>query len=343
MSKQYAILVGLKNVDAAAYDGWNGENGCWGCELDVDNMERIVAHLGYKTVALKTERATCAGVLDALKGAARKLKLGDTLLFYFSGHGGQQPDQNGDESDGRDETLVAYDGEVIDDQLNEVWGKFKSGVRIIMISDSCNSGTNYRNVRDIREATPIQPLGPDFSVQMRAQMIHMGGCRDGSTSTGYQTGGKFTMALCEVWSNGAFVGTYKDFYDAIRRRVTGQAVQYNEYGPVTVAFSGQKPFSSATDSGEGTQGPDGGTLVGNDIGLSRSAPSNGVLTGPRFGADRVLEGMRSAGGIISKQSGVDSIVRSQLSWEDSPVRDASLWRRHVLSSHSERDEAFAGR
>lgn len=127
MGKQYAILAGLKNVDADSYGGWTGEAGCWGCELDVDNIERMLKPLKYQTSILKTARATRSAVLNALKAAATKLKANDTLVFYFSGHGGQQPDQNSDETDGRDETLVAYDGEIIDDQLNLIWPKFRSG------------------------------------------------------------------------------------------------------------------------------------------------------------------------------------------------------------------------
>lgn len=142
MSRKLAVLAGLTRVDAAAYGGWTGENGCWGCELDVDNIDRILKSQDYTTMILKTEQASRSAVLKALRGAADQLKSGDTFVFYYSGHGGQMPDANGDESDGQDETLVAYDGQIVDDQLNDIWLRFRRGVRIVMISDSCNSGTN---------------------------------------------------------------------------------------------------------------------------------------------------------------------------------------------------------
>ena len=309
MSKKVAILVGLKSVDTNAYNGWDGQSGCWGCELDVDNMERIVSPLGYSRNVLKTKQATRDAVLDALSTNAKKLKSGDTLVFYFSGHGGQQPDTNGDEGDGKDETLVAYDGEIIDDDLNDIWVKFKSGVRIIMISDSCNSGTNYRLMRDVKNPTPFSPLAPDTVSQMRAQMIHLGGCRDGFTSQGYQTGGEFTMALCEVWRDGAFRGDYQAFYEAIRRKVSGQDVQHNEYGPVSQAFREQKPFSGSEVSPTSTSEREEINL---EHGLARGKSAGGFLAGPRFADARGLEGGRAASGIISKQSGVDAVVRAQL-------------------------------
>ena len=51
MAKGYALLVGLKSVDPIKYGGWDGSNGCWGCELDVDNMERLLGHLGFQITA----------------------------------------------------------------------------------------------------------------------------------------------------------------------------------------------------------------------------------------------------------------------------------------------------
>ena len=314
MAKQYSVLVGLKQVDPAAYDGWDGKNGCWGCELDVENMERILAPLDYQVTALKTARATRSAVLNALRAASLRLKAGDTLVFYFSGHGGQQPDTNGDELDGQDETLIAYDGPIIDDQLNGIWTKFRAGVRIVMVSDSCNSGTNYRNVRDVTASTPMEPLTPDTSAKMKAQMIHLGGCRDGHTSAGYQMGGAFTIALCEVWNGGAFQGDYPKFHTAIKTKVSGQAVQYNEYGPVASVFRGEKPFTPSA----------GAPSASNDEPGSEKATRRGVstasgaLVGPRFGGGRGLDTTRAAGGVICKQTGVAAIIQAQWSGKMHP-------------------------
>ena len=305
MSKQQAILVGLKRVDPDAYGTWTGENGCWGCELDVDNMEMILQAEGYDITVLKTAKATRSAVINALKGAATTLKSGDTLVFYFSGHGGQQPDADGDEADGKDETLVAYDGEIIDDQLNAVWTKLRTGVRVVMISDSCNSGTNYKNLRDVQRATPMQPLALDVATKMKAQMIHLGGCRDGFSSAGYQAGGKFTMALCGVWDGGNFQGNYLEFHNHIRSQVSGQEVQYNEYGPVADPFRNQRPFASSSAAApEDGADENGGTRLTSEAG--------GMLVGPRFGGVRGLEAAKAAGGVIGKQSGVDIVVQQQL-------------------------------
>ncbi len=246
--KSLALLVGLRKVNKDKYDGWAGVSGCWGCELDVDNVERILAPLGYQSTILKTAQATRRKVLDGL-AQATKLRSGDIFVFYYSGHGGQQPDQSGpkkDELDGQDETLVLYDGELRDDSLNDVWMSIKPGVRVVMVSDSCNSGSNYKNLGRTRVATPIVPLDTKVARSMRAQMIHMGGCRDSKTSTGYSSGSLFTKAFCDVYGSG-LRKPYKSFYDEVYKLVVaeepGQQPAYNEYGPVRARFRNQRPFA----------------------------------------------------------------------------------------------------
>ena len=120
-----------------------------------------------------------------------------------------------------------------------------SDSQVVLITgptDSCNSGTNYRQAgTDITEPTPVEPLTDDAGIA--AQMIHMGGCRDSNTSSGYLAGGAFTMALCNAWAN-ADAASYRELYDAVVATVhTGQQPQYTEYGAVGDQFRGQRPFT----------------------------------------------------------------------------------------------------
>jgi hypothetical protein len=181
MSTKKALLVGLCQVSPAAYNGWNGANGCEGCELDVENVERILTPFGYEMQMLKTAAATKPAILNHLEKAAQSLQADDMFVFYYAGHGGQQPDADSDETDNHDETLLAYDGEITDDELNQIWPRFQPGVRIVMLSDSCNSGTNYRDVRDVFTPTPMQALPQGTRAVMQAQLIHFGGCRINSS------------------------------------------------------------------------------------------------------------------------------------------------------------------
>lgn len=252
MANASALIVGLTSVDSALHDGWNGTNGCWGCELDVDNMARILTEepLKYQVKTLKTKDATHDNILGALSTAAETRGAGDIFVFYYSGHGGQQPnfDPEDPETDNKDETLVVYDRDIIDDEIHKIFTEFKSGVHIIMLSDSCNSGTNYRMRRTVsmKEEAVFRPVAKitEKAVNIKAQLIHLGGCRDGFSAAGYHEGGAFTKALCTVWNNGAFQGTLKDLHSKIYDLLkAGQKPQYNEYGPVSDAFRNQRAFT----------------------------------------------------------------------------------------------------
>ena len=79
-----------------------------------------------------------------MRSAAKTLQGGDLFFLTYSGHGGQVPDVNGDEADKKDETWCLYDGQLIDDELYFELSKFAAGVRILVLSDSCHSGTVTR-------------------------------------------------------------------------------------------------------------------------------------------------------------------------------------------------------
>ncbi|KAK9908707.1 hypothetical protein WJX75_001808 [Coccomyxa subellipsoidea] len=71
---------------------------------------------------------------------------GDSLVFSFSGHGTQVPDQYGDESDGLNETICPCDfksaGYIIDDEMNRLLvNPLPHGVRLHAIIDACHSGS----------------------------------------------------------------------------------------------------------------------------------------------------------------------------------------------------------
>lgn len=99
---------------------------------------------------------------------------GDTVLFYFSGHGSQVWDENGHEiQDGKAKILICYDTKLvgpevernfrnrvskatdIKDTVNALLGdelhKLLSQLRgrtVIFVSDSCHSGTVYKSLRN---------------------------------------------------------------------------------------------------------------------------------------------------------------------------------------------------
>jgi hypothetical protein len=137
-----ALHIGLNEVSAAAYAGWTGPLAA--CEFDADDMADLAKHQGIKSSVLLTKKATRAAVLSGIRKAAKALAAGDLFLLSYSGHGGQVPDVSGEEADKQDETWCLYDGQLIDDELYFELSRFKAGVRIVVVSDSCHSGTVVR-------------------------------------------------------------------------------------------------------------------------------------------------------------------------------------------------------
>ncbi len=70
-----------------------------------------------------------------------------------------------------DETWVCYDRQLVDDELYELWGKFKSGVRILALSDSCHSGTVTRKIPNLVSGGPRVRAVPT-SVARAVQKAH---------------------------------------------------------------------------------------------------------------------------------------------------------------------------
>lgn len=85
-----------------------------------------------------------------------------TVLFYFCGHGGQQRDvaPDKDEADGKDETLFTTDAKVIVDDELHAWVTALRAQRVVIICDSCHSGTIHRGVFtfEVAGARDLPPL-----------------------------------------------------------------------------------------------------------------------------------------------------------------------------------------
>ncbi|MFM5954477.1 MAG: caspase family protein [Novosphingobium sp.] len=142
MAKGISLHFGLNAVDPAAYQGWSGPLNA--CEADARDMQALAQSVGYESQLLLTERATRAALTTGIADAAARLASGDIFLLTISSHGGQLPDLSGDEDDSLDETWCLFDGQVIDDEVSLALTALAEGVRVVVVSDSCHSGTMVR-------------------------------------------------------------------------------------------------------------------------------------------------------------------------------------------------------
>jgi len=248
MASGISLHIGLNSVSAGAYGGWSGKLNA--CEADANDMDALAKSLGFRTTKLLTRAGTRVKVLNAIKSAAAKLVSGDIFFLTYSGHGGQLPDMNGDENDNQDETWCLYDGELVDDEINWALCDFKSGVRVLALSDSCHSGTATKAIERkadsttfdvaaqvlrnadgvaIRMMPPSYLLGAYYRQKKaydkvlkrpappvpKASVLLISGCQDDQTSADGDFNGLFTGTLKKVWGSGAFIGSYRDFHKAI--------------------------------------------------------------------------------------------------------------------------------
>jgi len=161
-----SLNIGLNSVSTAHYGGWSGDLAA--CEFDAKDMAALASGRGMKSTMLLTKNGTRAKVLAALRAAAKSLVRGDFFFLTFSGHGGQVPDVSGEEIDKLDETWCLYDGQLIDDELYLELGRFATGVRILVLSDSCHSGTV------VRAGPPGSiPLPPEMRSKMMPPSVAM--------------------------------------------------------------------------------------------------------------------------------------------------------------------------
>lgn len=125
-----------------------------GCINDAEAMRLLARSRGFvavndEDVTLTEDQATFENVLGKCRLAADQLEAGDIFLFTFSGHGTRRGAADSGEDDDKDETVVLRDRLLVDNIMRKhLWPTFKPGVRVVMVSDSCHSGTVAMSIVD---------------------------------------------------------------------------------------------------------------------------------------------------------------------------------------------------
>ena len=279
MPKGLSLHVGLNGIDPDHYRGWDGE--LYGAEPDADAMEQLAQSRGFDATKLLTRDATAEAVISAIQDAAQQLQRGDLFFLSFAGHGGQVPDLNDEELDRADETWLTYDRQLVDDELHFVWARFRPGVRMIVVSDTCHGGavTNARIVdeelsppvstpsttdtsslgyrampMDVMKETyrsnqslydGIQKALPSASsIEVDASLIAFLGCKDWQLAKDGWDNGLFTEKLLNVWGSGTWNGGHADFLEAISSLMPDdQSPNYKPVGAANPTFERQQPFT----------------------------------------------------------------------------------------------------
>jgi len=264
----FALCVGLNAVNPNFYEGWDGKLNA--CENDANAMQHYLTSRGFHVTKLLTAEATCAAVLLKLRDYATLAQPGDTVVFTNSSHGGQVPDYDNTEADRMDETICMYDGQIIDDSLEAAWARFKPGVRLVFVSDSCHSGTVARaafsaHTRYVNtaEGSKAMPMATQLEVaaannlyyrvqkeeaqrahsEIAASVLALGACQDNQTALDGTVNGAFTGALLDVL-RGSNTLDYGRTIVAVRRALPpSQTPSYTYAGPRLYDFEHSPAFS----------------------------------------------------------------------------------------------------
>jgi len=140
-----ALFIGIN------YTGQQGE--LRGCINDVKNIKTFLSSnfridemltLTDDQTSDPSKLPTRANLLAGFRWLRQGAKSGDSLIIHYSGHGGSIKDEDGDEEDGYDETLIPLDyahaGQIVDDEVHDVLVRgLPKGVRLTAIMDCCHS------------------------------------------------------------------------------------------------------------------------------------------------------------------------------------------------------------
>jgi len=196
--KREALVIGIGDYAPATRNDLNG------IERDVSKIKRLFKSLGFKVTILYDAQAM--KILEYLDRYSEILDSNDYFAFYYSGHGSYEPDESGDELDGRDETLVLSDGEenrhLSDDILNDKFSRIRA--KKLIFIDSCHSGTAFRGLN--MGVKPKTILPSEVSTRTRGygrdsisgDFIAFSASQDSEESLATPTGSLFTDTLSKT-------------------------------------------------------------------------------------------------------------------------------------------------
>ena len=132
-----ALTIGINDYPNAPLQGCVNDATQWALYFsETRRFDRVNTIIGRD--------ATRARVTAAIRAMLEVSVAGDEIAIQYSGHGTRVPDQSGDEKDQLDEAWVLYDGVWLDDEIADLLKDLPSGVKMVVVSDSCHSGTVSR-------------------------------------------------------------------------------------------------------------------------------------------------------------------------------------------------------
>jgi metacaspase-1 len=222
-----AVCIGINNYPGVFND-------LKGCVNDARDWSALLQGFGFDVSLMLDSQATAQNVKAALQGLVDVTNAGDIAVFTYSGHGTQVVDGNSDEADPYDEAIFLYDDTVIDDELRVILQGIHPQATLVVISDSCFSGsvTRIAGEKAIPRFVP-PPVSTTGRVARRPFLIpeadmpkiRISGCSDSEYSYDAEFDGRpigaMTALAIGVIKQTPDV-TYREFYAGLRALLPSQ-------------------------------------------------------------------------------------------------------------------------
>lgn len=233
-----ALCIGINDYPGSGSD-------LSGCVNDANDWKTALEKRGFSVDVLLDAQATKQNMSEQIRVLVKEARPRDVVVITYSGHGSWIPDLDSDEPDARDEVLCPYDiGQnrpLTDDEIYSIFAERDRGVRIVLISDSCHSGSVIRMAPPPAEATgaqvrflPPQSFLPADALKVAATRatrrplgiqrsfggVLISGCQDTEysydASFNNRPNGAFTYFALKTLQSLRPGATYKDWYRSIR-------------------------------------------------------------------------------------------------------------------------------
>jgi hypothetical protein len=244
---RYGLCIGVNDYPGTSSD-------LAGCVPDAEAFTAELRGRGFEVRQLLDAAATKTRIVDGLRDLVARTGYGDLGIVTYSGHGTWTADLDGDEADGRDEALCPQDvftaGPLTDDTLHTIFAERRYGARLVMISDSCHSGTVTRLAGPLGDSPDrVRFLPPQvYDTDARAvagtarslprpSVLLLSGCADWEYSYDAwfdgQPNGAFTKVALDTLRSLPAGATMRDWHTAIRTKLPSRDYPQTPalYGP----------------------------------------------------------------------------------------------------------------